>query len=247
MKYCMVVPHYKHEILFAKFLPKLAELALPCIVVDDGSDSASVEQLEELLQAHPNFHLVKHQTNRGKGASVITGCYHASAMGFTHVLQLDADGQHNIEDAEKLLKYSEVHSSSIISGKPYFDASAPKARVYGRKITDFWVAIETLSFKVKDGLCGFRVYPIKEIEHLFDNYYLGPRMDFDPELLVKAVWANIDVHFIPTKVIYHENTVSHFHYLRDNLMLVKLHTRLMFGMLVRLPRILHARLKAVLS
>lgn len=246
MKYCIVVPHYQHEILFKQFLPKLAGLDLPCIVVDDGSDEASVNQVSEALQAYPNFHLVKHQSNRGKGATVITGCYHASAMGFTHVLQLDADGQHNIEDAAEMLRYSELHNRTIISGKPYFDESAPKARVYGRKITDFWVALETLSFRVKDGLCGFRVYPIKEFEHLIDNYYFGPRMDFDPELLVKAVWANIDLHFVPTKVVYHENTVSHFDYLRDNLMLIKLHTRLMFGMLVRLPHILYTRLKAVL-
>ncbi|MCW8108909.1 glycosyltransferase family 2 protein [Alteromonas ponticola] len=245
MKYCIIVPHYKHEILFEQFLPYLAQLKLPCIVVDDGSGAASIAKLTNMLASYPDFHLVQHQSNRGKGAAVITGCYHASAMGFSHVLQLDADGQHNIEDAEKLLNYSKAHPSAIISGQPYFDETAPFIRKYGRKITDFWVALETLSFRIKDGLCGFRVYPLKQVEHLFDNYYLGPRMDFDPELLVKAVWANINVHFIPTKVIYHENTVSHFHYLQDNLMLIRLHVRLMFGMLIRLPRILYSRIAAI--
>ena len=224
MKYCIIVPHYKHEVLFEKFLPALASLNLPCIVVDDGSGEHSVETVKKLLTDYPDFHLVQHQTNRGKGASVITGCYHASAMGFSHVLQLDADGQHNINDAQKLLDYSKQHPDSFIS-----------------------VALETLSFKIKDGLCGFRVYPIKQIERVFDNYYLGPRMDFDPELLVKAVWAGIDLHFIQTKVIYHENTVSHFHYLKDNLMLIRLHVRLMFGMLIRLPKLLYVRLSSLLG
>ncbi len=247
MKYCIIVPHYKHDVLFEKFLPSLVKLGLPCIVVDDGSGEDSVEKVTALLAPYPDFHLVRHQVNRGKGASVITGCYHASAMGFSHVLQLDADGQHNIHDAEKLLDYSRQHPQSIISGQPYFDETVPLVRKYGRKITDFWVALETLSFRIKDGLCGFRVYPISKIEHLIDHYYLGPRMDFDPELLVKAVWADIDVHFIPTKVVYHENTVSHFHYLNDNLMLIRLHVRLMFGMVVRLPRILYLRLRALVS
>ncbi|NMH60665.1 glycosyltransferase family 2 protein [Alteromonas ponticola] len=247
MKYCIIIPHYKHEVLFAQFLPSLVKLNLPCIIVDDGSGTTSTDKLTELLAPYPEFHLVKHQSNRGKGASVITGCYHASAMGFTHVMQLDADGQHNIDDAVKLLDYSERHPECIISGQPYFDETAPLIRKYGRKINGFWVVLETLSFKVKDGLCGFRVYPIKQVEHLFDQYYLGPRMDFDPELLVKALWANIDVHFIPTKVIYHANTVSHFHYLQDNLMLIKLHVRLMFGMLIRLPRILYARIAGMWS
>lgn len=247
MKYCIIVPHYKHEVLFEKFLPALASLNLPCIVVDDGSDEQSVNTVQALLADYPDFHLIRHQTNRGKGASVITGCYHASAMGFSHVLQLDADGQHNIDDAQKLLDYSKQHPDSFISGQPYFDETAPFARKYGRKITDFWVALETLSLQIKDGLCGFRVYPIKQIERVFDNYYLGPRMDFDPELLVKAVWAGIDLHFIQTKVIYHENTVSHFHYLKDNLMLIRLHVRLIFGMLIRLPKLLYVRLSSLLG
>ena len=247
MKYCIIIPHYNHEVLFEKFLPGLINLGLPCIVVDDGSAQTSVETVKNLLSPLPDFHLVQHQTNRGKGASVVSGCYYANALGFTHVLQLDADGQHNIDDVGALLDYSKANPDVIISGQPYFDETVPLVRKYGRKITDFWVAIETLSFRVKDGLCGFRVYPIRKIEHLIDHYYLGPRMDFDPELLVKAVWANIDVHFIPTKVIYHKNTVSHFHYLRDNLMLIRLHVRLMFGMLVRLPAILYKRINALFS
>jgi len=247
LKYCIIIPHYKHEALFAQLLPKLVALELPCIVVDDGSGEQNVEQLKQMLAKHEGFHLVTHQRNRGKGATVTTACYHASAMGFSHVLQLDADGQHNIDDAEKLLKYSQSNPHSVISGQPFFEATAPKVRVYGRKITDFWVAIETLSLKVKDSLCGFRIYPIKEFEFINDHYYLGPRMDFDTEILVKAVWAGIDLHFIPTKVIYHENSVSHFDYLRDNARLIKLHVRLMFGMLVRIPQLLYARIKALLS
>lgn len=247
MKYCIVIPHYKHEILFTQFLPKVAELNLPCIVVDDGSGEASFNEVKKLLQDMPNFHFIKHRTNRGKGAAVITGCCHASAMGFTHAVQLDADGQHNIDDVEKLLNHSKANGNTIVSGKPFFDETAPKIRVYGRRITDFWVALETFSFKIKDSLCGFRVYPLAEFENIVDRYFIGSRMDFDTEILVKAVWADIDVHFIPTKVIYHENTVSHFHYLRDNSMLVQLHVRLLFGSFIRSPRLIHNRIKAILS
>ncbi|MFC4701785.1 glycosyltransferase family 2 protein [Glaciecola siphonariae] len=246
MNYCLIVPHYKHEQLFAQFLPKLASLDLPCIVVDDGSGEASVESLKSALADYPNFHLVRHQRNRGKGAAVISASYYANALGFSHVLQIDADGQHCIDDVAKLIEHSKAHPQVIISGQPYFDESAPKARVYGRKVTDFWVALETLSLKVKDSLCGFRVYPISQLEKVIDRYLLGTRMDFDTEILVKAVWADIDVHFIPTKVIYHENTVSHFHYLRDNLLLIRLHIKLMFGMLLRSPVLVFRKIKALL-
>lgn len=247
MNCCLIIPHYKHEKLFAKFLPKLAALNLPCIVVDDGSGEESLGALENLLSAYPEFHLIKHQQNRGKGAAVITGCYHASAMGYTHILQLDADGQHDVGDVETMLKYSEVYNDTIVCGQPYFDDTAPLIRVYGRRITDLWVALETFSFKIKDGLCGFRIYPVKQFEQIIDQYYIGPRMDFDPEILVKALWANIDVKFVRTKVIYHDDTVSHFNYIRDNARMIKLHVRLIAGMLIRAPFIIYDRIKSILS
>lgn len=247
MKCCLVIPHYKHERLFIAFLPKLAALKITCIIVDDGSGEASLKVLSNSLAAYTNFHLIKHQSNRGKGAAVITGCHHASAMGFTHMLQIDADGQHNVDDVEKLLKYSEIHNKTIVCGQPYFDSTAPKIRVYGRKVTVFFNALETLSTKIKDGLCGFRVYPIREFEKVVDNYYIGSRMDFDSELLVKASWADIDITFLPTKVVYHENTVSHFNYIRDNGTMTKLHIRLIAGMLIRLPKLLYKTLKTMSS
>ena len=245
MKFCIIIPHYKHERLFELFLPKILDLGLPCIIVDDGSPQASVATLETLISKYDTFTLIKHRRNRGKGAAVITACQHASAMGFDNVIQIDADGQHCIDDVEKMMTYAQANPNTIISGRPYFDESAPKARVYGRKVTDFWVAIETLSLRVKDSLCGFRVYPLNEIETLFDNYHFGPRMDFDTEILVKAVWANMDLHFIPTKVIYHEDTVSHFDYLRDNMMLINLHIRLVAGMLKRSPVLLFRRVRGL--
>jgi hypothetical protein len=116
-----------------------------------------------------------------------------------------------------------------------FDASVPKERLYGRKVTDVFVALETLSLDVKDSLCGYRVYPLAEIERVMDRHYLGPRMDFDTEILVKSIWSGITFKFIDTAVIYPENSVSHFNYLRDNLLLIRLHTRLLAGMVMHLP------------
>ncbi|MGS2718098.1 glycosyltransferase family 2 protein [Eionea flava] len=243
MKCCIVIPHYKHEMLFSNFLPKLIALNKTCIVVDDGSGKESLGKLRKSLEPHAKFYLIAHQNNRGKGAAVVTGCHHASAMGFTHFLQIDADGQHNVDDIAKLLEYSEQHTETIVCGQPYFDDSAPKIRVYGRKLTVFFNAIETLSLKVKDGLCGFRVYPIKAFEKVIDNHFIGARMDFDSEFLVKSIWSGVDVKFFPTKVIYHKNTVSHFNYIRDNHTMIKLHIRLITGMLIRLPYFLYRKIK----
>jgi glycosyltransferase involved in cell wall biosynthesis len=243
MSYCLLIPHYNHERQFVAFLPQLVATGLPLIVVDDGSNSDSLAQITAAINTYENVYLFKLQRNRGKGAAVKAGCTFARNLGFTHAIQIDADGQHNVADIEQFVQRSQQQPEAIICGKPVFDSSAPKARVYGRKVTDFWVALETLSLRIKDGLCGFRVYPLNAVENVVDHYFLGNRMDFDTELLVKAVWLNTGLVFIKTKVIYPEQSVSHFNYLRDNLLLIRLHSRLMLGMLVRLPILLWQRLR----
>ncbi len=238
VKYCLLVPHFNHERQFLTFLPKLIETGLDCLIIDDGSNEESLAQVRQAVQEHSSVHLFEHSVNRGKGAAVKTGFYHARHLGFSHAIQIDADGQHDIEDISKLIAASKTKPLAMICGKPVFDESAPKARLYGRKVTDFWVALETLSTKIKDGLCGFRIYPISQMETLLDTYYVGSRMNFDTDILVKSVWLDIELVFINTKVIYPEQSVSHFNYLRDNLLLIKLHTRLMFGMIAHLPKLL---------
>ena len=235
MSYCLVVPHFNHLEAFENFLPILSELALPCIVVDDGSPLEVQDKLKTLLEPHAHIHFYAHAVNRGKGAAMWTGAHMARAHGFTHMLQIDADGQHNAADVAAFIEDSKAHPTAIISGAPQFDDTAPKARVYGRKVTDFWVALETGRLTIKDSLCGFRIYPLNEFELVFDKYHIGKRMDFDTDVVVKSVWQGIDIRFIDTQVIYHENSVSHFHYLQDNVRLIWLHTRLMIGMIVRLP------------
>ncbi|MBX2809228.1 MAG: glycosyltransferase family 2 protein [Cellvibrionaceae bacterium] len=246
MNYCLVIPHYNHAEAFTQFFPQLQALPYHCIIVDDGSRAEEKQQLQALIKNHNTVHLLTHRHNRGKGAAVISGCYHASTLGFSHIVQIDADGQHDYRDIEKLIAYSEQQPQAIVSGKPYFDETAPKIRVYGRRLTTIWTAVETLSLQIKDGLCGFRVYPLKACEHLLDRHSIGVHMDFDTDILVKAVWEDIPLRFIPTKVIYPEKSVSHFNYWRDNRLLITLHSRLLCGMVLRSPRLLWRLLWRVL-
>lgn len=242
MNYCLLIPHYNHERQFIAFLPQLVASGLPCIIVDDGSSEQSLVALKAALTQYDNVYFFAQRSNRGKGAVVKAGFVHARALGFTHAIQIDADGQHDVADLPHFIAASRASPEAIICGKPTFDDSAPKARVYGRKVTDVFVAIETLSLKIKDGLCGYRVYPLAAMENILDRFFIGSRMNFDTDMLVKAVWLNIPLTFINTRVIYPEQSVSHFNYMRDNLLLIRLHTRLLFGMLLRSPVLLWHRL-----
>lgn len=242
MKYCILVPHYNHERQFLAFLPQLMATGLPVVVVDDGSNEQSLHQVEQAVVDESSIYLFRLRRNRGKGGAVKAGFYHARALGFTHVVQIDADGQHCVGDIQKFVDCSRANPEAIICGKPVFDDSVPKARLYGRKVTDLGGILETFSLKIKDGMCGFRVYPLAQVEAILDAFFIGSRMDFDVELLVKAVWLNIKLQFIPTKVIYPEQSVSHYNYWSDNLIMARLHGRLLGGMVLRSPKLLLDRL-----
>ena len=243
MKFCWVIPHFNHASEFLNFLPELARSELPCIVVDDGSESSDLAQLKAAVAGHDSITLLRHTSNRGKGAAVLTGCHHARILGFSHAIQIDADGQHDPSDVSRFIEASQTNPSAIVSGYPIFDETAPKARKYGRRITTFWVMLETLSLQVKDALCGYRVYPLDSVESLVDQFHIGVHMEFDTDILVKAVWINVPVIFIDTKVQYIDGASSHFHYLRDNLRLIRLHTRLLLQSLRYLPGSLIRRLR----
>jgi len=244
MSYCIVIPHFNHFSQLRDFLPGLPGNHLPVIIVDDGSRPAELSALESLIAEYPAYTLIKHIRNRGKGAAVLSGIYAARAKGHTHILQIDSDGQHDAMQIRHFIEQSQQYPKAIISGAPQFGPDAPKVRVYGRKVTDFFVAIETLSLKVKDSLCGYRIYPLDQVERLIDKYSIAPRMEVDTDILVKASWENMELRFIDTKVIYPQDGVSHFNYLRDNLSLVRLHTRLLVGALFGIPFILFRRFRS---
>lgn len=239
MKICLLIPHFDHLEQFQKILPKLVCEGFPLIVVDDASPEHSFEGLTSLLEAiAPDSILVRHDENQGKGSAVMTGLAKAQEAGFSHALQIDADGQHDIDGIKKLVAQAEVFPDCLICGKPVFDASIPSLRFYSRFITLYLVWLETLSKEIQDALCGLRLYPLLETTALIKAGGIGTGMDFDSELLVRAVWADIPLKFVPVKVVYPEDGKSHFHYLSDNLTIAWMHTRLIAGMLIRFPKLI---------
>ena len=161
----------------------------------------------------------------------------------SHAIQIDADGQHDLNDVDQLVARSKLYPKALVSGQPIYDESISKGRYYGRFITHFWVYIETLSFALKDTMCGFRVYPLDAYITLINSTRLGNKMDFDIEVMVKLYWQGTPVEFIKTKVHYPENGISHFNVWDDNVLISKMHTRLFFGMLWRLPRLIVNKFK----
>ncbi|MCL1075758.1 glycosyltransferase family 2 protein [Shewanella dokdonensis] len=234
MKPALVIPNYNHGNYIAQTLQTLKPLGMHCFLVDDGSNEATRYLLQQLAAQHSDWvTLLTHPYNRGKGAAVVSGLRTAWEQGYSHALQVDADGQHDLNDIPQLLALAQQHPQALISGLPQYDDSVPKARLYGRYITHFWVWLETLSLSIRDSMCGFRVYPLAACEALFRSEPLGERMDFDTEIMVRLYWRGTPTLHLPTRVIYPQDGVSHFQGWADNWRISKMHSRLFFGMLRR--------------
>lgn len=225
-----IVPHYQHIDTLPIVIEALQKHHLAIIVVDDGSGEAYQTDLTRITQF---AHLIKLPQNGGKGYAMKHGLQYAQQQGYTHALQIDADAQHNFDDIPKILNAAKSEPSSLICARPIYGDDAPKSRLYGRQITNFWNIIHTWSFDIKDGMCGFRLYPLSITNRILNHEIIGDRMDFDNEILIHIYWHHVPIVWIDTPVHYNDNGISHFRAFKDNILISKMHARLFFGMLFK--------------
>ncbi len=232
----VIIPVFDHEHAIGAMVEGVLATELDCLLVDDGSGPACARVLESLARQYtPRVRLLRLPHNQGKGGAVLAGFRDAAAHGYSHALQIDADGQHDPRDIPRFVAASAAQPDAIICGIPQYDASVPKKRLYGRYLTHVWVWINTLSLGIRDSMCGFRVYPLAPVLALMDSETIGLRMDFDIEIIVRLFWRGVPVQNLRTRVTYPSDGVSHFDVWRDNVRISRMHARLFFGMLRRLP------------
>jgi len=239
MKPVALVPVYNHAATVGAVVQALHALALPVILIDDGSDAECAAALDALVAAQASAtSLLRLPVNGGKGTAVIAGLREAHARGYSHALQLDADGQHDAAALPAFLDAMRDAPQAVIVGFPRYDDSVPTGRLLGRYATHVWVWINTLSRRILDSMCGLRIYPLAATVSVLDSMPLQSRMEFDTEILVRLDWAGAPIRNLPISVCYPPDGVSHFRPWRDNVRISWMHTRLFFGMLLRLPRLL---------
>lgn len=208
-----------------------AQAAWPHVwVVVDGSTDGSADHLpngaRRLVLPH----------NGGKGAAVRHAVRQAADEGFTHALVMDGDGQHPADRIQAFMAASIAQPDAMVLGCPVFGADAPQVRVLGRRLSNWCAALATGGAPTRDSLFGFRVYPIAPLLRAMDESPGMRGFDFDPEAMVRLCWAGVPSVVLPAPVRYWragQGGVSHFRYVRDNILLIAMHLRLGVHSLVR--------------
>ncbi len=237
----VLIPSYNSGNIVYATVREARQYWTPVWVVVDGSTDGTDVGLRKMADADPGLRVIVLDRNRGKGAAVLEGLRAATRAGFTHVLTMDSDGQHPAEKIPEFMEASLKNPDGLVLGMPVFDASAPLLRVRGRKISNWWANLETLWQGIGDSLFGFRVYPAHMLLGVMESSYWMRRFDFDPEAAVRLCWRGARPINIPAPVKYlsaGQGGVSHFNYVRDNLLLTGMHVRLVTGFVMRLPLLL---------
>jgi glycosyltransferase involved in cell wall biosynthesis len=240
---CALIPIYNHKDTIGRIVQALRAHGLPVVIVDDGSNDATRAVLDALALGQPDVHLLRLPCNQGKGGALNAGLLAARDLGFTHALQIDADGQHDVADVSRFLAESAAHPRALVCGRPIYDDSVPRNRLYGRYITHFFVWLETLSMEIADSMCGYRLYPLAATCAELARRPFPARMDFDTEAAVRLLWRGVPIRNLPTRVTYPVDGLSHFRMWRDNLRISTMHARLLLGMLPRAPGLVWRRLR----
>jgi glycosyltransferase involved in cell wall biosynthesis len=217
----------------------------PVWVVVDGSTDGSDAAVEALLPEYgEDLRLLRLSKNSGKGTAVLHGVEEALKSGFTHVLTMDADGQHASGYISTFMQASRKNPQALVLGLPQFDDTAPLIRLRGRRIANWWARLESQS-NLGDCLFGFRVYPARSLYEVMQKTRWARRFDFDPEVAIRLIWRGHPPMNVPAPCRYltvDEGGVSHFNYYRDNVLLTWMFTRLLLGAMLRLPWLLARRL-----
>lgn len=219
---CVVIPSYNSGPLLERTVREVLAVWRPVFVVIDGSTDGSGE-----LPGNEGLEILRLTPNHGKGAALQAAFAHAARRGFTHAASFDADGQHCAADLPRFMEISRAHPRALVAGRPVFDRNAPRIRVLGHRFANFWTRLETTGRAPADSLCGFRVYPLAATALALSGSQHGSGFDFETVAGVRLARLNVPSIDVPTPIRYDRRGVSHFRYLRDNCLLVRMHARLL--------------------
>ena len=232
----LVIPTYNNLNTLCSVVEDSLKTGLPILVVNDGSTDSGPDTIADL-----NVTRLDLPKNKGKGIAIREAADWAHENNFSHIITMDADGQHSAKDVPKFLEKIKENPLSIVLGARDFDSTdTPESSKFGCKFSNFWVRVST-GESVSDSQSGFRAYPVDALRRL---RILSRRYNYEVEILVKGIWAGLAVQSVNISVNYNPETIkaSHFRPFVDNARISMTYTYLVTRNLFPLPhRVLYGQ------
>jgi len=203
MKITVGIPAYNEEKNIAKIIVGLKKIADQIIVCDDGSTDLTSRIAESL-----GVTVIKHPKNVGYGSAIRSIFLKAREINAECLVTIDADGQHRVEDVNKVINQISNGESDIVIGSRFLDESrkeVPNYRKVGIKVITK-LTNATIKKQLTDSQSGFRAYSKKVLNEL-DLSELG--MGISTEILIKASSKNFRISEVPIKIFYNGETSTH--------------------------------------
>lgn len=225
---CVIIPTYNNGGTIARVVDEVWPHCHDIIVVDDGCTDNTREALQAC--AH-SVSMVSYAPNRGKGHALQAGFRRAMAMGYTHAITIDADGQHFASDIPALVAQMHKHPDAIVVGNRNLnEANMPRGNTFANKFSNFWFRLQT-GVNLADTQSGYRLYPLMRLHGLG---LITSRYEAELELLVLAAWHGTSIVSVPVRVYYPPaaERVTHFRPIYDFARISLLNVILCIGALV---------------
>ena len=202
MKITIGIPAYNEEKNIASIITKLKNITDSIIVCDDGSSDMTSEISKNLGAI-----VISHKKNMGYGAAIRTIFQKSVELDSDILVTFDADGQHRIDDVNKILQPLENNEADIVIGSRFLDneTKVPNYRKIGIKVIT-QVTNASLKKKLTDSQSGFRAYNKQALTQISPSE-MG--MGISTEILIKASSKGLRIAEIPITILYHDDASTH--------------------------------------
>ena len=197
------IPAFNEEKNIAVLIIQLKKVADKIIVCNDGSTDLTSKIAEELGAT-----VINHEKNLGYGAAIRSIFLKSRDLNGDILVTFDADGQHRVEDINKVINPIINEESDLVIGSRFLDESekeVPQYRKVGIKMITK-ITNATIKKQLTDSQSGFRAYSKKVLDELNPSE-LG--MGISTEILIKASAKNFRISEVPIKITYNDDTSTH--------------------------------------
>ncbi len=238
----VVIPAYNAaktiEGVFARIPDEARARITRYVVVNDGSSDNTSEVLVRLAEREPTLTVIKHEQNRGYGATERTLLNHALEQGADVAILLHADGQYSPEKIPEILAVFDRDEADVVQGSRMLDGGALKGGMpmYKYLANKALTAIENLAFgmRMAEYHSGYMSYSKTFLESVpFDR--LSDSFDFDLEMLVLARVNGLRIREVAIPTIYADEK-SHLNPITYGLRVLRVVIRQLTGHYRRLLR-----------